>query len=265
MRLTVKDIIDKKKKHEKITALTAYDALFAKLEEEAGVDILLVGDSLGMVLLGLPSTRPVSLAQMMHHLKAVSRVSHKSLIVADMPYGTYEGSPERAVKNALSLIKEGGAHAVKLEGGREEAKTISALVASKIPVMGHLGLTPQSVEFFGGYKIQGRSTRDARKIFADARLLAGLGVFSLVLECVPKNLASKITQSVRVPTIGIGAGTGCDGQVLVVTDLLGMGEGRQYRFVREYATLRPVMLAAIRSYIEDVHSGKFPGRKESFE
>jgi len=264
MKITVKDILDKKKKREKIVALTAYDSLFAELEEECGIDILLVGDSVGMVLLGLPSTQTVTMQQMLHHVKAVSRVSKHSLIVVDMPYGSYEGGPVEALQNARQLIKEGGAHAVKVEGGREIAKVIETLVKSKIPVMGHLGLTPQSLEFFGGYKIQGRDIQEAKRILDDAKLLTRLGVFSIVLECVPLMLAQKITLSVKVPTIGIGAGPGCDGQVLVVTDLLGMGPNPHYRFVRQFANLRPVIRRAIEGYIRDVKTGKFPTIKESF-
>lgn len=264
MKITVKDILDKKKRGEKITVLTCYDAMFAKLEEECGIDVLLVGDSLGMILLGHKSTRPVTMSEMLHHTKAVSRVSRTSLIVADMPYGSYEGGPKEAVINARKLIKEGGAHAVKLEGGAEESAVISALVKAKIPVMGHLGLMPQSVELFGGYKIQGRHPEAAKKILNDAKILAKLGVFSIVLECVPAQLAKKITKAVKVPTIGIGAGKDCDGQVLVVNDLLGMSGNSRYQFVREYAKLHSIMKNAIQSYVKDVKSGKFPSPKESF-
>ncbi|MBI4970606.1 MAG: 3-methyl-2-oxobutanoate hydroxymethyltransferase [Candidatus Omnitrophica bacterium] len=264
MKITVKDILNKKIAREKISVLTAYDAPFAALEEECGVDILLVGDSVGMVLLGHASTRPVTMKEILHHTKAVSRTSKSSLIVADMPFGSYENGAAEAVANARQLIKEGGAHAVKLEGGREEAKVVSALVKAKIPIMGHLGLTPQSVEFLGGYKIQGKSTQAAKRIFEDAKLLDRLGVFAIVLECVPAVLAKKITKAVKVPTIGIGAGPDCDGQVLVVNDLLGMNGNSKYRFVREYAKLRPVMKRAIQRYVGDVKTGRFPSKKESF-
>ncbi len=264
MKVTVKDILDKKKRGEKITVLTCYDAMFAKLEEECGIDVLLVGDSLGMILLGHKTTRPVTMSEMLHHTKAVNRASRTSLIVADMPYGSYEGGPKEAVVNARKLVKEGGAHAVKLEGGSEECEVISALVKAKIPVMGHLGLLPQSVELYGGYKVQGRQPAAAKKIFQDAKLLAGLGVFSIVLECVPAQLAKKITKAVKVPTIGIGAGKDCDGQVLVVNDLLGMSGNSRYQFVREYAKLHGIMKDAIERYVKDVKTGKFPSPKESF-
>ncbi len=264
MKLTVKDILDKKKKKEKIVVLTAYDALFASLQEECDVDVLLVGDSLGMVLLGHSSTVPVTLRDMIHHTKAVSRGSKNSLIVADMPYGVCEQGPEHTVRSALRLIKEGGAHAVKIEGGQEKKKQIQALAEAGIPVMGHLGLTPQSVEKLGGYRVQGKQAKDAAKIEKDALFLEKAGAFSIVLECVPRLLAKRISKKLKIPTIGIGAGSDCDGQVLVTQDLLGMGENSCYRFVRQYTNLRKTIKKSIQSYVSDVRSGKFPNAKESF-
>jgi len=264
MKITVKDIIQRKKTKEKIVVLTAYDSLFAQLEEECGVDVLLVGDSLGMVLLGHSSTVPVTVRDMVHHTKAVSRVTRKSLVVADLPFGSCEQGSEHVVRSALRLIKEGGAQAVKIEGAETREKEIKALVKAGIPVMGHLGLTPQSSERLGGYKVQGKQPKEALQIIKEANLLEKWGAFSIVLECVPSQLAKKITQKISIPTIGIGAGKDCDGQVLVIYDLLGMGGNSKYRFVREYVNMRSKIKKSINSFISDVQTGDFPNKEESF-
>ncbi|MDP3921305.1 MAG: 3-methyl-2-oxobutanoate hydroxymethyltransferase [Candidatus Omnitrophota bacterium] len=263
MRLTVKSIYQKKKKREKIVALTAYDSLFADLLDSAGVDVLLVGDSVGMVLLGFDSTVPVTLRDMLHHTKAVARARPNALIVADMPYGSYD-TVTRALRSAKRLIQEGGADAVKLEGGQRIERQVKALVRAGIQVMGHLGMTPQTAGALGGYRVQGKHKAEADKILRDAVRLDRLGVFSLVLECVPAVLAGRVTKKVKCPTIGIGAGVKTDGQILVMHDMLGL-EGKIHpRFVRAYAKLSSEVRRAVRCYRKDVLAGKFPSKTESF-
>ncbi len=263
MRLTVKAIHEKKKKGEKVVVLTAYDFPFARILDEAGIDIILVGDSLGMVLLGYESTLPVTMREMLHHTKAVSRAVTKAVVVADMPFGSYE-TPEKAIRNATRFLKEAHADAVKLEGGERIQKQIEALRAAAIPVMGHLGMTPQSAGLLGGYHVQGKDKPDADKILKDAVLLDRLGVFSIVLECVPAQLAEQITRQVQCPTVGIGAGPKTDGQVLVLHDMLGF-EGKVHpRFVRKYASLGDEVKRAVSAYRDDVLKGKFPSKEESF-
>lgn len=262
MPVTFKTIRDKKRRHEKISVLTAYDYPFAKIIDEAGTDIILVGDSLGMVVLGHDTTLPVTMQDMIHHTAAVSRAVKNALIVADLPYRSYL-SPAEAVKNA-KLLKKAGAHAVKLEGGSPVRKQVSAILRAGIPVMGHLGMTPQSVKKFGGYKVQGRNSKEAEAIIEDAKLLDALGVFAVVLECVPAALGTEVTESVKCPTIGIGAGAGTDGQVLVLHDVLGFESGVKPRFVRKYGTLGEETREAVREYLEDVASGKFPSKEESY-
>jgi len=263
MQVTVKSILDKKKKREKITALTAYDFLFGRILDEVGIDIILVGDSLGMVVLGYESTVPVTMREMLHHTKAVSRAVQRGLLVADMPFGSYD-NPERAVRNAKRFLKEGGAEAVKLEGGHRSQRQIRALINAGIPVMGHLGMTPQSATQLGGYRVQGKEKVAANRILKDAALLEKLGVFALVLECIPQALAARITRKIDCPTIGIGAGPKTDGQVLVLHDLLGF-EGKVHpKFVRRYAWLEGEARRAILSYRNDVLAGKFPSKEESF-
>lgn len=261
---TVKSIRDKKGK-EKIAALTAYDFPFARMLDEAGIDIILVGDSLGMVLLGYDSTTRVSMREMLHHTKAVSRAVKRSLIVADMPFGSYQSSPQQAFRNARRFVVEGGADAVKLEGGEAIVKTVKALVRGGIPVMGHLGMTPQTATFLGGYKVQGRGTKQARQILDDAQRLDRVGVFSLVLECVPRGLAERITKKISCPTIGIGAGPKTDGQILVLHDMLGFEAPFHPRFVRRYAAFEKEARQAFSRYLRDVRSGAFPSLRESFE
>lgn len=263
MKVTVKSIVEKKGK-EKIAALTAYDFPFARLLDEAGMDIVLVGDSLGMVLLGYDSTLPVTLRDMLHHTKAVSRAVKRALVVSDMPFGSYQGSFEQAYRSARRLLQEGGAEAVKLEGGGAIAKTVQSLVRAGIPVMGHLGMTPQTATFLGGYKVQGREPKAARQILEDADRLDRAGVFSLVLECVPARLAARITKRVSSPTIGIGAGAKTDGQILVLHDLLGFEGPVRPRFVRRYAEFEKEAKGALLRYLKDVRSGAFPSLKESF-
>ncbi|MBI4368156.1 MAG: 3-methyl-2-oxobutanoate hydroxymethyltransferase [Candidatus Omnitrophica bacterium] len=263
-RITVKDILNRKlKEKRKITALTAYDFPFAKLVDEADIDIVLVGDSVGMVCLGYESTLPVSMREMIHHAKAVSRAAKHALIVADMPFGSYQGV-ESALRNARRFLKEANAHAVKLEGGKPILAQVKALVRSGIPVMGHLGMTPQTAGQLGGYRVQGKTQVDAGRILEDARSLEEAGVFAMVLECVPKVLGKRITRSVRVPTIGIGAGPDTDGQILVLHDLLGFDSAIQPRFVRRYAQISRVVRRALARYRRDVVGKKFPSAKESF-
>ncbi len=264
MRLTVKDITEKKKQGQKIVSLTAYDFSMAKLLDESGVDIVLVGDSLGMVCLGYESTLPVTMREMLHHTKAVSRAVKRSLLVADMPFGAFQHSADKALRNATRFLKEGGADAVKLEGGSEIVETILSLRKAGIPVMGHLGLTPQKASELGGYKLQGKSHEEAKKILEDAGLLQKAGVFSMVLECIPWQLAREISESVRVPTIGIGAGPYCDGQILVLYDLLGLQEKLRPRFVRVYVPMGEGIKKAVKSFRNDVLQGKYPKLSESF-
>ena len=263
MRLTAKAIYDKKAKREKITVLTAYDFPFARILDEAGMDMILVGDSLGMVLLGYENTVPVTMREMLHHTRAVSRAVKRALVVADMPFGSYE-TPERAVRNAKRFLKEAGADGVKLEGGQKIQAQIETLVDAGIPVMGHVGMTPQTASFLGGYRVHGKEKKQAAEIEKDARLLDRLGVFSLVLECVPALLASKITREVKCPVIGIGAGPSVDGQVLVLHDMLGFHSKVHPRFVRQYASLEREITAAVGKYRRDVINGKFPSKAESY-
>lgn len=262
MKITPKIIFAKKKSREKIAVLTGYDHAFAKILDESDIDIILVGDSLGMVVLGHDSTLPVTMADMIHHTKAVARGAKEALIVADLPYRSYR-TPAEALKNA-KLLKKAGGQAVKLEGGKSVEKQVAAILRAGIPVMGHLGMMPQSVEKTGGYKVQGRDPKQAEKILQDAVLLDKLGVFALVLECVPSELGKRITQAVKCPTIGIGAGAATDGQVLVLPDMLGFQSSVRPRFVRQYAQLAEETRMAVQNYIEDVRSGKFPSREESY-
>jgi len=257
-RVRVTDIKDKKRRGEKIAMLTAYDASFARLLEEAGIEILLVGDSLGMVVMGEETTIPVTLDVMVHHTRAVARAVRRALVVADMPFLTYQASVSEAVHSARRLIQEGGAAAVKMEGGRPIADAVCRLGEIGIPVMGHLGLTPQSVHRLGGFGRQARAEEDAARLVEDARLLEEAGVFAMVLESIPDEVARRVTESVAVPTIGIGAGPYCDGQVLVCYDALGLTPERVPPFVRQYANLGGEIIQAVRLYAEEVRAGKFP-------
>ncbi|MBI4218048.1 MAG: 3-methyl-2-oxobutanoate hydroxymethyltransferase [Elusimicrobia bacterium] len=247
-----------KKNGKKIVMLTAYDAPTSKLLNEAGVDIVLVGDSVGNVKLGYNNTIPVTVEEMLHHTRAVSRGNTNALLVTDMPYLSYQLSIEDAKVNAGRLIKEGGAQGVKIEGGREFANTVKALVEINVPVMGHLGLTPQAIHKIGGYKVQGKIAQDAERMVTDAKVLEGAGAFAIVLECIPSDLAQEITQKVSVPTIGIGAGPHCDGQVLVIDDLLGLTDGQVPSFVKRYANLKEESLKAVKRFRNDVQNGRYP-------
>lgn len=263
-KLTVADIRAMKAAHEKIAMLTAYDASFARLLEQAGIDMLLVGDSLGMVVLGYDSTVPVTMDEMLHHAKAVRRGAPGTLVVGDMPFMSYQVSTPEAIHNAGRFMKEAGCDAVKLEGGHEVCDTVRALSQAGIPVMGHIGLTPQTAGILGGYKVQGKDLDSARRQLASAKALEAAGAFSLVLECVPAALAEAISAAISIPTIGIGAGVGCDGQVLVTHDLLGMFEKFTPSFVKNYAHLAPRIKEAVQEYKHEVKIRAYPDEAHSF-
>lgn len=263
-RVTTAMLLEMKEKGEKITMLTAYDYPTACLLDEAGIDILLVGDSLGNVVLGYENTLPVTLEESLHHTKAVARGAKRAMVVGDMPFLSYHTTVADAVLNAGRYLKEAGAHAVKLEGGRERAEVVRALVENGIPVMGHLGLTPQSVHQLGGFRVQGRTEEAAQRLLEDASILEEAGVFSLVLEAVPPALAKEVTQRLRVPTIGIGAGPYCDGQVLVFHDMMGLTNKQVPRFVKQYVRLYDVMLDALRRFKAEVQEGVFPGPEHCY-
>lgn len=263
-KFTVSSFLKAKSNGEKISMLTAYDYSMAKLIDEAGVDTILVGDSLGMVVLGYEDTLKVTMEDMIHHCKAVSRGAKSSMVIGDMPFLSYHISVEEAVRNAGRLIKEGGAHAIKLEGGADVLEQIKAIVKAQIPVIGHLGLTPQSVNMFGGFKVQGKSESQAQQIINDALELEKAGVSAIVLECVPEDLAKIITSKLRVPTIGIGAGKHCDGQVLVIQDMLGMFTEFTPKFVKKYADLKETITDAVTAYKQDINNQVFPGKEHTF-
>lgn len=262
--VTIATLLEMKRKGLKIAMLTAYDFPTARLAEEAGVDVILVGDSVGMTKLGYTSTLPVTVEDMLHHTKAAARGSSRALIVADMPYLSYEVDPKEALRHAGRLLKEGGAHAVKVEGGMEIAATVKELLKVNVPVFGHLGLTPQAVNRLGGYRVQGRRPEDAERILTEARVLEAAGCCAIVLECVPSELAKEVTKRLQIPTIGIGAGPHCDGQVLVSDDLLGLTENGPTKFVKRYADLRALALKAVGEYCREVRDGSFPGPEHSF-
>ena len=263
--VTVPELQKMKSESRKITMLTAYDATFARLLDSSGVDVILVGDSVGMVVQGKQNTLSVTVDQMAYHGAAVSSVVQRAHVTVDMPFMSYHASIEEAVRNAGRLVQEGGAHSVKLEGGRERAATIRAIVDAQVPVMGHVGLTPQSFHAQGGFRVQGRSEEAAQRVLEDALAVQEAGAWSLVLEGIPANLARQISAELSIPTIGIGAGNGCDGQVLVIYDLLGMDEDFQPKFVRRYAEGGRLVRKAVSNYIEDVRSGSFPGEENSFK
>ena len=263
-KITVPLILDRKLRGEKITALTAYDYPTARLVDEAGIDILLVGDSLAQVVLGYDSTVPVTPAEMLHHLRAARRGVRRALLVADLPYGSYHLGERDALRTSLRFIKQGGAEAIKIEGGRKRANLVRCMVDAEIPTMGHIGLTPQSVHRLGGYGVQGRTPESANELLADAQALEDAGVFALVLEAIPRELAAMITRRLRIPTIGIGAGPDCDGQVLVFHDLAGLTFQQPAKFVRAYADLRKILHDALVRYREDVVEGRYPGDGESY-
>ncbi|MFZ6031611.1 MAG: 3-methyl-2-oxobutanoate hydroxymethyltransferase [Chloroflexota bacterium] len=263
-KVTLRTLHAKKQRGEPITLLTAYDYPTALLLDQAGIDSILVGDSLGMVVLGYENTLPVTMDEMLHHCKAVARGAKRPLLIGDMPFLSYQASTKDAVRNAGRFLQEGGMDAVKLEGGRERRKAIRAIVETGIPVMGHLGLTPQSVNLLGGFRPQGKTAEAAQRLLEDALILQEAGCFSLVLESVPAQLAQAISERLEIFTIGIGAGAGCDGQVLVAHDLLGLFE-RAPKFARQYTHLRGEMLAAFTAYIADVQARTFPAREHTVE
>lgn len=265
MKNTAVTILEQKARREKITMLTAYDYSTARLMDSCGVEAILVGDSLGMVMLGYENTLPVTMEDMIHHAKAVVSGCEEALVVVDLPFMSYQVSVEQAVANAGRLIKESGAGVVKLEGGAEVCPQIEAIVRASIPVMGHIGLTPQSINAFGGYRVQGRSKEQAEKLVADAQAVEKAGACAIVLECVPSDLAALISELLVIPTIGIGAGAGCDGQVLVYQDMLSIYGGAKAKFVKEFADVGAVMKEAFQSYIDETKSGAFPGPEHSYK
>ncbi|MRR16902.1 MAG: 3-methyl-2-oxobutanoate hydroxymethyltransferase [Deltaproteobacteria bacterium] len=264
-RKTTLDIRKMKTQGEKITMLTAYDYGMASILDESDIDIILVGDSLGNVVLGYDSTLPVTMEDMVRHTQAVARGAHKAMIVADMPFMSYQVSTELALTNAGRLLKEADAQAVKLEGGREHAEIVHKMTYAGIPVMAHLGLTPQSVHQLGGFKVQGKKEDAAGKMMQDALILEEAGAFSLVLECVPEKLAAEITAALSIPTIGIGAGAKCDGQVLVLNDMLGLYDRMTPKFVKKYVNLNQEVRTAVKHYIQEVKTGVFPDAEHSFK
>ncbi|RKD33176.1 3-methyl-2-oxobutanoate hydroxymethyltransferase [Thermohalobacter berrensis] len=263
-KFTVNSFLENKKNNEKISMLTAYDYSTAKLLDNAGVDSLLVGDSLGMVVLGYEDTLEVTVDDIIHHCKAVSRGAKRAMVIGDMPFLSYHINVEETVRNAGRIIQEGRAQAVKLEGGKEILDKVKAIVKAQIPVIGHLGLTPQSVNVFGGFKVQGKTLESAKRIIEDALLLQEAGVFAIVLECVPEKLAKIITEKLDIPTIGIGAGKYCDGQVLVTQDMLGMFTGFTPKFVKKYANLNKHIENATKEYISEIKKGVFPSDEHVF-
>ncbi len=262
--ITTTKLKEMKNKGRKITALTCYNYSMARIMKKVGIDVVLVGDSLGMVELGYENTIPVTIDEMIEHTRAVKRAKPTGLLVTDMPFLSYNITKQKTLQAAGRIIKEGGAEAVKLEGGRPVAETVKHLIENNIPVMGHLGLTPQSIHKMGGYKVQGREEAQAAKIVTDAKILEGAGVFAIVLEGIPAGLAAEITKKVSVPTIGIGAGPGCDGQILVVNDMLGMDMNFKPKYVRRYAKLEKEIVRAFKNYAEEVREGDFPSNLESY-
>jgi 3-methyl-2-oxobutanoate hydroxymethyltransferase len=270
-KVTVPDLLQRKTSAvgsqpnaHKITCLTAYDYPTARLLDEAGVDVILVGDSLGMVVLGHENTLSVTVDEMLHHTRAVRRGTRRALVVADMPYGSYHADTAESLRNAVRFVKEAGAEAVKVEGGERRLELIARLTEAEIPVMGHVGLTPQSVNALGGYRVQGKTPDAAEQLLRDARAVEAAGAFAVVLEAVPRELAAKITRDLRIPTIGIGAGPDCDGQVLVIHDILGLTFSQTPKFARQYAHVGEIISSAVRAYCEDVRSSGFPSDAESY-
>ena len=263
-KVTTSSIQEKKLNREPITCLTAYDYAGARLVDEAGIDLILVGDSLAQVVLGYDNTLPVTMEEMLHHTRAVRRGAKRALIVADMPFSSYHIDCKEALRNAAKFVKEAGAEAVKIEGGEKRSHMISKIVDAEIPVMGHIGLTPQSVHAMGGYKVQGKSLSAIEQLMRDAKALERAGAFSVVLEGIPREVATMITEELKIPTIGIGAGPDCDGQILVFHDLLGLSFGQPAKFVRRYADLNSVITTALEAYKNDVEGGSYPSDAESY-
>jgi 3-methyl-2-oxobutanoate hydroxymethyltransferase len=264
-KITINDLLRKKMEQKKITMLTAYDYPFARIIDEAGIDAIIVGDSLGMVVQGLENTLPVTMDEMIYHTKIVSRGVKNAMVIGDLPFMSYQASIEEAVRNAGRFLKEAGASGVKIEGGAEVAEHIRAMTRSDIPVMAHIGLTPQSIHRMGGYKIQGRTEESAKILIEEAHTVEDAGAFSLLLEAIPMGLAKRITEEVSIPTIGIGAGPYCDGQVLVLHDLIGLFERFLPKFAKRYVSLKDEALKAITIYKEEVERGIFPSEKHSFK
>lgn len=263
--LTVNDLVAMKAAKRRIVMLTCYDAVFARLLEQAGVDVLLVGDSLNQVIAGHETTLSTTLDQMIYHAGAVRRASRRALVFVDLPFLTYQITIPEAIRNAGRVLQESGAHGVKLEGGSHMAETVAALVQRGIPVIGHLGLTPQSVHALGGYRVQGRDPADADRLVKDAKALEAAGACSIVLELIPAALSARVSQALTIPTIGIGAGSQCDGQVLVLHDMLGLNEQFTPKFLKHFAQLGDAVREAVRSYADEVRAGKYPGKEHSFE
>ncbi|MDH1881979.1 3-methyl-2-oxobutanoate hydroxymethyltransferase [Empedobacter sp. GD03797] len=263
-RITTETVRNMKFTGEKISMLTAYDFTIASLVDAAGTEVILVGDSAANVMAGHETTLPITLDQMIYHAQCVVRGAKRALVVVDLPFGTYQSDPQKALESSVRIMKESGAHAIKLEGGKEIEESIRRIVNAGIPVMGHLGLTPQSIYQFGSYKVRAKEDAEAEKLISDAKLLEELGCFSLVMEKIPADLAAKVTASVNIPTIGIGAGAGCDGQVLVVHDMLGLNNEFKPKFVRKYLNLEDQIHQAIGQYVADVKSGGFPNVNEQY-
>jgi 3-methyl-2-oxobutanoate hydroxymethyltransferase len=262
-RTTVLSLAAKKRRGERISMLTAYDFAFARIFDAAGIDVLLVGDSLGNVVQGLDTTLPVTLDEMLYHTRLVARGARRAMVVGDMPFGSYQASPADAVRSAARFLKEGGAQAVKLEGGEVAREAIGRIAAAGIPVMGHVGLTPQSVHALGGFRVQGRGDAGRERVLADARAVEAAGAFAVVLEGIPADLAAEVTAALQIPTIGIGAGPGCDGQVLVMHDMLGLSDWTP-GFVKQYADLGAAAARAARAFAEEVADGKFPAAEHCY-
>lgn len=263
-RITTKSLVEMKSNGEKIAMLTAYDYTMAKIVDHAGIDVILVGDSASNVMAGHETTLPITLDEMIYHAASVIRAIERSLVVVDLPFGTYQGNSRKALSSAIRIMKESGGHSVKLEGGEEIAESVSRILSAGIPVMGHLGLTPQSIYKFGSYTVRAKKEEEAKKLKNDAKLLEKLGCFALVLEKVPSKLAKEVAESISIPVIGIGAGDGVDGQVLVTHDMLGMTHEFSPRFLRRYLDLYTEMGNAFKSYISDVKSKDFPNKEEQY-
>lgn len=263
-KVTTRRLSEMKQRGEKISMLTAYDYSSAKIIDEAGMDVILVGDSASNVMAGNVTTLPITLDQMIYHAKSVMKGVERALVVVDLPFGSYQGNSKEALASAIRIMKESHAEAVKLEGGAEIKESIQRILCAGIPVMGHLGLTPQSINKFGTYNVRAREKAEAQKLIADAKLLEEIGCFAIVLEKIPSSLAEKVASLISIPAIGIGAGGGCDGQVLVMHDMLGINRGFSPRFLRRYANLAEIMTNAVKNYITDIKSGDFPNVSESY-
>ncbi len=263
-RITTQTLLEMKERGEKISALTSYDYSMARIVDEAGIDLVLVGDSASNVMAGHETTLPITLDQMIYHASSVVRAVKRALVVVDLPFGSYQGNSKEALHSAIRIMKESGAHAVKLEGGIEIRESVDRILSAGIPVMGHLGLTPQSIYKFGTYAVRAQENAEAEKLMSDAKMLENTGCFGIVLEKIPASLGSKVTASLQIPTIGIGAGAEVDGQILVIHDMMGMNKGFRPRFLRQYLNLYEEMNAAVKSYITDVKGQNFPNEKEQY-